>query len=118
MLVSVGTDATEFTPQVEYPHIQYIYGLFRKAEMVENAHLPDDEHGYDYNKRAAVYPFLAKHLDLDLSKAMNPDGGLIEDDIVIEEIETLYPFDKDHPLPGHAILDNDEVIWDPYLVSD
>ncbi len=112
MLVSVGTDATEFTPQVEYPHIQYIYSLFQVPELVENAHLPDDEHGYDYNKRAAVYPFLAKHLDLDLSKAMNPDGSLIEDGIVIEEIEALYPFDKDHPLPDHAILNNEDVIWD------
>ena len=113
MLVSVGTDATEFTPQVEFPHIQYIYSLFQATEMVENAHLPNDEHGYDYNKRAAVYPFLAKHLDLELSKAMKLDGSLIEDDIVIEKIEALYPFDKDHPLPEHAILNNDEVIWDP-----
>jgi len=113
MLVSVGTDATEFTPQVEYPHIQYIYSLFQEPEMVENAHLPDDEHGYDYNKRAAVYPFLAKHLNLDLSKAMNPDGSLIEDDIVIEEIEVLYPFDETNPVPNDAILNNDEVIWSP-----
>ena len=113
MLVSVGTDATEFTPQVEYPHIQYIYSLFQESEMVENAHLPDDEHGYDYNKRAAVYPFLAKHLDLDLSKAMDPDGSLIEDDIVIEEIEVLYPFDETNPVPNDAILNNDEVIWSP-----
>ena len=113
MLVSVGTDATEFTPQVEYPHIQYIYSLFQASELVENAHLPDDQHGYDYNKRAAVYPFLAKHLDLNLSKAINPEGTLIENGIVIEDIEVLYPFDKDHPLPAHAILKNDEVIWDP-----
>ena len=113
MLVSVGTDATEFTPQVEYPHIQYIYSLFQVPELVENAHLPDDEHGYDYNKRASVYPFLAKHLDLDLLKAINPDGTLIEDDIVIEEIEVLYPFNETHPLPGNAILNNDEVIWNP-----
>jgi hypothetical protein len=113
MLVSVGTDATEFTPEVEYPHIKYIYSLFGKPELVENAHLPEDDHGYDYNKRAAAYPFLAKHLGLDLSKAMDPDGNLLEDGIVIEEIEALYPFDEEHPLPGHAILTNDEVIWNP-----
>ena len=111
LLVSVGTDATESTPEVEYPHIQYIYGLFEKSDLVENAHLPNDEHGYDYNKRAVVYPFLAKHLNLDLSKAMNPDGTLLEDGIVIEKIEALYPFDEDHSLPDYAILDNDEVIW-------
>jgi uncharacterized protein len=112
MLVSVGTDATESTPEVEYPFIRYIYGLFDKAEMVENAHLPHDEHGYDYNKRAAVYPFLAKHLGLDLSRAMNPDGTLNEQGIVIEKTEALYPFDKSHPFPKHAIRNNDGIVWD------
>jgi len=112
LLVSVGKDATETTPEVEYPNIRYIYSLFGKVEMVENVHLPDDDHGYDYNKRAAVYPFLAKHLKLDLSKAMNPDGTLNEEGIVIEEIEKLYLFDEEHPLPANAIRNNDGVEWE------
>jgi len=112
LLVSVGTDATETTPEIEYPHIKYIYRLFGKSEMVENAHLPDDDHGYDYRKRAAVYPFLAKHLGLDLSKAMNPDSTLIEQGIVIEKIESLYTFGEDLPFPDHAIRNNDDMIWD------
>jgi len=111
LLVSVGTDATETTPKVEYPHIRYIYNLFGKPKMVENAHLPEDQHGYDYNKRAAAYPFLAKHLGLDLSAAMNPDGSLNEEGIVIEEIETLNLFDEKHPLPDHAVRINDDVVW-------
>jgi dienelactone hydrolase len=109
LLVSVGTDATETTPDIEYPHIKYIYGLFGKAEMVENAHLPDDQHGYDFNKRAAVYPFLAKHLGLDLSMAM--DAKLLEEGIVIEEIEDLYTFDDKHPVPENLIRNNDDVVW-------
>lgn len=112
LLVSVGTDATETTPEVEYPFIKYIYGLFGKSEMTENAHLPNDQHGYDYNKRAAVYPFLAKHLGLDLSRAMNPDGTLNEEGIVIEKIEALYTFDENHPFPKYGIRNNNDIVWD------
>lgn len=112
LLVSVGTDATEYTPQVEFPFEQYIYGLFGKAEMVENAHFPDEQHGYESSKRAAVYPFLAKHLNLDLSMVMNTDGTLKEDGIVIEEIEALYPFDQQHPFPKEGISANKDVVWD------
>jgi len=112
LLVSVGTDATESTPEVEFPHLQYLYGLYGEADNVENVHLPEDKHGYDENKRAAVYPFLARHMGLDLSKAMNPDGSLIEDDIVIEEIETLYPFNKNQPFPEYGIRNNDDVVWE------
>jgi dienelactone hydrolase len=109
LLVSVGTDATETTPEIEYPHIKYIYELFSKPEMVENIHLPEDQHGYDFNKRAAVYPFLAKHLGLNISRAM--DATLLEKGIVIEDIEDLYPFDEKHPMPGNLIRDNDDVVW-------
>jgi hypothetical protein len=112
LLVSVGTDATESTPKVEYPFIQYIYELFGKSGMVENAHLPNDQHGYDYNKRAAVYPFLAKHLNLDLSKAMDRDGTLIEEGIIIEEIEALYVFDENNPVPANLIRNNNDITWD------
>lgn len=111
LLVSVGTDATESTPEVEYPFVRYIYGLFGKSEMAENTHLPHDEHGYDYNKRAAVYPFLAKHLALDLTRAMNANGTLNEDGIVIEKREDLYPFDVSHPFPKYGIRNNDDIVW-------
>ncbi|HAC73135.1 MAG: alpha/beta hydrolase [Petrimonas sp.] len=111
LVVSDGDDWTKNTPSVEYPHLQYIYGLFGKFQVVENAHLPADKHGYDYNKRVAVYPFLAKHLGLDVTKAVNPDGSLNEQNIVIEDIEALYPFDEKRPFPAHGIKTNDAVIW-------
>jgi hypothetical protein len=109
LLVSVGTDATGTTPEIEYPHIKYIYALFGKPEMVENAHLPDDQHGYGFNMRAAVYPFLARHLGLD--PAMAADAVLLEEGIVIEDIEELYPFDEKHPVPENLIRNNDDVVW-------
>ncbi len=115
MLVSVGDDWTKNTPEVEYPFIRHIYELYHKSDLAEKVHLPDDKHGYDYNKRAAVYPFLAKHLELDLTKAINPDGSLNENTIVIEDTKTLYPFDDEHPFPTHGIKKNDDVIWNSHL---
>lgn len=111
MLISDGNDWTKNNPDVEYPHIKYIYGLLGKADMVENAHFANEQHGYDYSKRAAAYPFLAKHLGLDLSKAINPDGTLNEKGIVIEVQRALYPFDEKHPFPTNAIRKNDDVVW-------
>ena len=111
LLVSDGDDWTKNNPDVEYPHIKYIYSLFEKSELVSNVHLPDDKHGYDYNKRAAVYPFLAKHLGLDIKQALNPDGTLNESSIVIEETRDLYPFNDKNPFPANGVKTNDNVIW-------
>lgn len=112
LLVSDGDDWTRNNPKVEMPHLKYIYQLFGKADLVQNIHLPDDKHGYDLNKRAAVYPFLAKYLGLDLSKAMNPDGTVREEMIVIEDQKALYPFSDQHPFPANGIRSNDLVKWE------
>jgi len=112
LLVSDGDDWTKNNPVVEMPHLKYIYNLFGQSDLVQNVHLPNDKHGYDINKRAGVYPFLAKHLGLDLSKAMNPDGTVREDMIVIEDQKALYPFDEKHPFPANGIRSNDKVKWE------
>ncbi len=111
MVISDGDDWTSNTPEVEYPHLKYIYDLGGKASKVEYAHFPAEKHGYDYSKRAAAYPFLAKHLGLDLSKAVKPDGSLNEDGIIIEDQKALYLFDDKHPFPENGIRKNDDVIW-------
>ncbi len=112
LLVSDGGDWTKNNPVVELPHLKYIYQLFGQADKVQNVHLPNDKHGYDVNKRAAVYPFLAKYLGLDVKKAINADGTVKEDMIVIEDQKALYPFDEKHPFPASGIKSNDGVKWD------
>ncbi|HLT07605.1 MAG TPA: hypothetical protein VK014_08770 [Cyclobacteriaceae bacterium] len=111
LMVSIGNDWTLNNPEVEFPHAQYIYALMGKASNVENVHLPEEFHGYDENKRKAVYPFLAKHFKMDLSKAIKSDGSLNEDMVVIEEQKALYPFDENNPFPAHGIKHNDGVKW-------
>lgn len=111
LLVSVGNDWTLNNPQVEYPHVKHIYSLMGYPDKVENVHFADEGHGYEESKRRALYPFLAKHFGLDLSKAINADGSTTEGSVVIEEQEKLYPFDKRNPFPSHGIKHNDAVVW-------
>ena len=111
LLVSDGDDWTKNTPGVEFPHIRYIYNLLGSANQVENVHLPNEVHDYGLNKRAAVYPFLAKYLGLDLDNIQNPDGTFNEKGIVIENQQTLYPFVQEHSLPVNAVRSNDLVKW-------
>ncbi|MEX2565016.1 MAG: acetylxylan esterase [Cyclobacteriaceae bacterium] len=111
LLVSVGGDWTKNTPEVEYPHLKYIYGLTGHPDQVENVHIPEDNHGYDDKKRLAVYPFLAKHLHLDLTQAMNLNGTLKEDNITIEDQEDLYTFTADQPYPPNGLSSINEIKW-------
>ena len=111
LLVSDGGDWTKNNPVVEMSHLKYIYQLYGKADLVQNVHLPNDKHGYDLHKREAVYPFLAKYLGLDVTKAINPDGTAKEEMITIEDQKALYPFDEKHPFPASAIRTNDGVKW-------
>jgi len=64
LLVSDGADWTRNTEKVEYPFARYIYGLYGKENLVENAHFANGQHDYGFSKRQAVYRFLAKHLAL------------------------------------------------------
>ncbi len=111
LLVSDGDDWTKNNPEVEFPHIQYIYRLMGVEQKVENVHFPDEGHGYEFSKRKAVYPFLAKYLGLELSSIKDADGEISEKEITVEPYKALEVFSDANPRPGYAILTNDDVKW-------
>ena len=104
LLVSVGGDWTKNTPQVEYPYIRNVYGLYGKTAQVENAHFPKEGHGYQRSKRQAMYPFMVKHLGLDAKGVVDPKtGDFDESKNVLEKPEQMRVFDKENPLPSHSL---------------
>jgi hypothetical protein len=109
LVVSDGKDWTKNVPGVEFPYVWNIYRLFGATGKVENAHLMDDAHDYGPTKRLPMYRFLAKHLKLDLKAVTKEDGALDESDAVIEDMESLAVFTKDHPRPEKALKDSQAV---------
>ena len=69
LVVAVTQDWTKNVPEVEFPYLQKIYGLYGADAQanVEFAYL-DQPHNYGPSKRQAMYPFLAKYLGLDISR--------------------------------------------------
>jgi len=111
LLVSNGDDWTKNTVDVEFPHLQYIFKLMGVEDNVEYGHLPDDKHGYEFSKRKIVYPFLAKHLNLNLSAIQDKNGAFSEKGIEIETYEKMKVFSESNPLPDYTVLTNDDVKW-------
>ncbi len=103
LLVSDGEDWTKNNPEVEYPFLQKIYSFYNKENLVENVHLPDEGHSYGINKRKAIYPFFAKHLQLSLDAINDGNGNINENFVTIEAYENLHVFNADHPRPATAV---------------
>ncbi|MDG2220281.1 MAG: acetylxylan esterase [Rubripirellula sp.] len=110
LLVSVGGDWTKNTPVVEYPYIRNVYSLFGEQAKVGNVHYPGREHGYQYLKRQAMYPFMVKHLKLDPTGVFNAETELYDEtQTVIEAPKEMYVFDESHPYPTTALKPNSKV---------
>jgi uncharacterized protein len=102
LVISDGKDWTKNVPQVEFPYIQRIYGLYDAAQNAENVHLGNEGHDYGPSKRQAMYRFVAKHLGLNIRKVMGADGKVDESDTVIDE-HSLEVFTPEHPRPAYAL---------------
>jgi dienelactone hydrolase len=102
LLISDGKDWTAQVPQLEFPHLKKIYGLFGKADSAQNAHFADEGHDYGPSKRAALYAFVAKYFALDLSLAD-------EKALTLFPATSLIAHDAKHPQPAHSLAPNSSV---------
>lgn len=109
MLISDGGDWTKNTTEVEFPFMQHIYDLYGKKGKIEHVHLPDEKHDYGPSKRKAMYPFLAKHLGLDLKKVTGADGSVDETLSKVLDQKDLEVFNDVHPRPASAVSGDEAV---------
>jgi len=106
LIISNGADWTKYTPRVEYPYIKHVYEMYGAGENVKNAHFADEKHDYGVSKRMAAYPFLARHLSLNLSEVQDAAGNVDESFVVVEERADMLVFGAENPYPKDAAKPN------------
>ena len=110
LLISVGGDWTKNTPDVEYPYIRSVYRLFGAESKIKNVHYPGREHGYQFMKRQAMYPFMAEHLGLDTEGIFDAESERFDESkTVIESPEQMIVFDESMPYPSNALKPGSDI---------
>ncbi|MDP0500828.1 MAG: acetylxylan esterase [Verrucomicrobiota bacterium JB022] len=102
-LISDGGDWSQYTPLVEYPFARTIYSYYDAADQVAYHHLPDEGHNYNFSKRLAMYPFMAEHLQLDLSAIQAPDGSIDESFVTVEDPALMHALHEDDAFLERAL---------------
>lgn len=102
LVISDGADWTRDNPELEYPHLRKIYGLFGREGAVKNVHLADEGHDYGPSKRQALYEFIASNFGLKLADAD-------ESKVTVQPAERLQAFDNDHPRPKSETPPNEAI---------
>ena len=104
LVVSDGGDWTDRMPEHDFLYLQKVYGYYGKPQHVSNIHLPDEKHDFGFNKRTAVYDFMARYLQLQPKAIQDAGGNYSELSITIEPEEALYVFGPHgKSLPAHAL---------------
>ena len=99
MIIGDGGDWTKNIPEVEFPFIHNIYKMFGAGDNTEYAYFKDEVHDYGLSKRTAAYGFLAKHLELDLSKILDENKVVNEDFVVLLDTTQLKSFPERDLVP-------------------
>lgn len=111
LILSDGGDWTSHNPVIEVPYLQKIYAVFGAKSQLQHVHFPLERHDYGPNKRAAMYNFMSEFLDLHIAAEMyDAKTGQMEESFVqLLSQDELAVFDKDHPLPAHALTGSENV---------
>ena len=110
LVISDGSDWTRDVPEIEFPYLKKVYGLYGKPELVENVHLANEGHDYGVSKRMPMYDFMAQHLGLNINAVKDKKSGKIDESkVTIEKYDAQLVFGREGKLPAHALKGLDKI---------